>query len=90
MSKFDAIKRASKARETKPGATIKRDEDPEEKPKPKRGRPKGKRSDDNFQQVTAYVRRDTYKATQKALVDEEQEFSELVEDLLVKWLKSRT
>lgn len=57
----------------------------------KRGRPPGKRSDPDFVQTTAYVRADTYKDIRIALIqeDEEREYSELVEELLSKWLKSR-
>ncbi len=93
MSKFGAIKRASKARESQPVSTPERavtaEEKAEAKPK-KRGRPKGKRSNPAFTQVTAYMRKDTYKNAQKALLDEDEEFSELVEDLVSKWLKSRS
>lgn len=54
-----------------------------------RGRPRAKHSDPTFQQVTAYVRKDTYKAVKIALLqqDAEQEFSELVEILLADWLR---
>ena len=57
----------------------------------RRGRPSGKRSDPAFVQTTAYVRGDTYKAVRIALIqeDEGREYSELVEELLSKWLKSR-
>lgn len=51
------------------------------------GRPPGKRSDDAFRQVSALVRRDTYKAAQRRLLDEEREFSELVQALLDRWLR---
>jgi hypothetical protein len=58
----------------------------------RRGRPSGKRSDPDFEQVTAYIRRDTHKDVKIALLRDDQgrEFSELVEELLVGWLKSRT
>jgi hypothetical protein len=57
----------------------------------KRGRPYGKRSNPEYVQTTAYVRGDTYKAIKIALIEEDQgrEYSELVEELLSKWLKSR-
>ncbi len=57
----------------------------------RRGRPNGKRSDENFRQVTAYVGKDTYKQTKMKLLssDNQQEFSELVDDLLVKWLAEK-
>jgi hypothetical protein len=56
---------------------------------PRRGRPKGKRSNENFRQVTAYVGTETYKRTRMKLLtnDNKQEFSELVDELLNKWLK---
>ncbi len=56
---------------------------------PKRGRPNGKRSNAEFQQVTAYVRRDTYRRVSIKLLDRESkgEFSGLIEELLQKWLK---
>jgi len=51
----------------------------------------GKRSDPAYEQVTAYIRKDTYKNVKIALLKENegQEFSELVEDLLSEWLESR-
>jgi len=56
---------------------------------PRRGRPNGKRSNAEFQQVTAYVRRDTYRRVSIKLLDRENkgEFSELIEELLNKWVK---
>jgi hypothetical protein len=55
----------------------------------RRGRPNGKRSDENFQQVTAYIGKATYKQTKMRLLenDKPQEFSELIDNLLVKWLE---
>lgn len=57
----------------------------------KRGRPSGKRSNPDYVQTTAYVRGDTYKAIKIALIEEDQgrEYSELIEELLSTWLKSR-
>jgi hypothetical protein len=56
----------------------------------RRGRPAGKRSDPAYEQVTAYIRRDTHKDVKIALLQNGQgrEFSELVEELLAKWLES--
>ncbi len=56
---------------------------------PRRGRPNGKRSNVEFQQVTAYVRRNTYRRVSIKLLDRESkgEFSELIEVLLQKWLE---
>ena len=55
-------------------------------------RPRGKRSDPDFEQVTAYIRKHTHQAVKITLLREStgQEFSELVEDLLTKWLKARS
>lgn len=56
------------------------------------GRPRGKRSDPTFAQVTAYIPEATHRAVKIALLQEGQgrEFSELVDELLSGWLKSRT
>ena len=56
-----------------------------------RGRPRGKRSDPDFDQVTAYIRKHTHQGAKIALLQEGrgQEFSELVEDLLAEWLQER-
>ena len=61
-------------------------------PRPSRGRPRGKRNDPNFEQITAYIRKQTHQGVKIALLQEGrgQEFSELVEDLLAKWLKARS
>lgn len=61
-------------------------------PAKKRGRPRGKRSDSEYNQVTAYIRADTHLSVQKLLLDDgkKKDFSELVEELLSKWVKSRT
>jgi FMN phosphatase YigB (HAD superfamily) len=57
---------------------------------PKRGRPPGKRSHPDFEQITAYIRKDTHRAVKIALLkNDRKEFSELVEELVNQWLKSR-
>lgn len=72
---------------------------PKAKPKPQAtdaprrpGRPTGKRSDENHVQVTAYIRRATHHDVKTVLLGERKgrDFSMLVEELLAKWLKSRT
>jgi hypothetical protein len=62
---------------------------------PGRGRPSrsqvaGKRGDPDYRQVSAYVRKDTHQKVKMALLKEDLEFSELVEDLLRDWLAKRT
>jgi hypothetical protein len=56
------------------------------------GRPKGgKSSNPEFVQVTAYVEESVHLAVKKALLDVKNlDFSDLVNDLLTKWVKSRT
>jgi hypothetical protein len=57
----------------------------------KRGRPSGKRSDPDYVGFTTYIRKDTHHEVKLALLQEKEgrELSELVEDLLTGWLKSR-
>ena len=88
MSKFQGVIDAAKSRE-----------DTAANPAPLRmstkrrgkGRPPGKRSDPDFEQVTAYIRKQTHQHVKIALLQENQgqEFSELVENLLVEWLTVR-
>jgi hypothetical protein len=48
------------------------------------------RSHPDFEQITAYIRKDTHRAIKIALLQNgKQEFSELVEELLCQWLKLR-
>jgi hypothetical protein len=60
---------------------------PERRP----GRPRGKRSDPGFVQVTAYITDDLHHNVKLALLQERKgrEFSELVGELLTAWLESR-
>jgi hypothetical protein len=55
------------------------------------GRPRGKRSDPTFDQVTAYVPHGLYHRVRLALLEDDQgqEFSELVAELLTGWLAVR-
>ena len=58
---------------------------------PRRGRPPGKRSHPDFEQITAYIRKDTHHAVKiRLLQNGRKEFSELVQELLCQWLKSST
>jgi hypothetical protein len=49
----------------------------------------GKRSKDNYTQVSAYVPKDLHKRVKGALIDDGRDFSELVSDLLDEWLQNR-
>jgi len=96
LSKFDQILDAAKGRDKssakKSSKASQREDQQTEVPAKRRGRPAtGKRNDPDYDQTTAYVRKATYKAVRIALLEEGEgrEYSELVEELLSKWLKSR-
>lgn len=60
--------------------------------RPKVGRPKtGKRSNPDYRQVSAWVRKDTYRRVSDRLYvkEDRREFSDLVQVLLEDWLKRR-
>ncbi|HEY9684305.1 MAG TPA: hypothetical protein V6C86_22185 [Oculatellaceae cyanobacterium] len=85
MSKFASVLKAAKdeaVAEIEPRPTL---------VMPSKGRPKGKRSDPTFEQVTAYIRKDTYKQTKLALLqaNAEKDFSQLVEELLNAYLRTQ-
>jgi hypothetical protein len=63
---------------------------PEAEPR-RRGRPSGKRSDPDYVGFTTYIRKDTHHDVKVALLQEKEgrELSELVEELLAGWLKSK-
>ena len=52
------------------------------------GRPRGKRSDPEYEQITAYVRKETYRALKIKLLTsgDERDASEVIEDLIGAWL----
>lgn len=85
MSKFSGVLQAARGQE----AAI----PPQEAPvlTVSRGRPKGKRSDPAFEQVTAYIRKETYLQTKMALLQEDtdRDFSQLVEELLGAYLRTQ-
>lgn len=85
MSKFAGVLKAAKGDETQAS-----------EPRPmviaaSRGRTKGKRSDPAFEQVTAYIRRETYQQTKIALLqaNDDRDFSQLVEELLTAYLRTQ-
>ena len=86
MSKFAGVLKAAKSDETVTEA--------EARPVPlrtARGRTKGKRSDPAFEQVTAYIRKETYRQTKLALLNanDSRDFSQLIEELLGAYLRTR-
>ena len=82
-------KQANLASETAPEATASPSPPvapakPTAKPKP---RPPGKKSDPDYTQVTVYLRKDRYATARKRLFDERKQFSDLVGELLDRWIK---
>lgn len=80
-----------KGKGTAKGGKLKPPVEEQQEDKPRRGRPSGKRSDPDFVGFTTYIRRQTHRGVKRALLDEpeEREMSELVEELLANWLKSK-
>src|SRR5262249_41779868 len=52
----------------------------------KPGRPPGKRTNPDYQSVTTFLRKKTYLNVQKALIGGDQDFGDVVDDLLKEWL----
>jgi hypothetical protein len=55
----------------------------------RRGRPRAKRSSNDFAQATAYVKKETYTAVRHLLLDQKKEYSVLVQELLDDWLRQQ-
>ena len=91
-SKFKGIIDQAKGRVPETPAEEPPPPSPAPAPAKKRGRPAGKRSDAEFIQVTAYIRKATHQEVKIALLKSgnDKDFSELVDSLLDGWLKSRT
>jgi hypothetical protein len=58
---------------------------------PAKSKAKGKRSDPDYEQVSAYIRKETYRNIKIALLQEaeKRDFSDLVEALLSEWLSNQ-
>lgn len=61
---------------------------PETTPKPRQRKATGKRSNPNYIQVGAYIPIELNKQVKRRLVDTDQDFSELVAELLDQWVQS--
>lgn len=62
---------------------------PEPEAPKKIGRPRAKRSNPEYTQVTAYIKLETHLEVKERLVRKQQEFSELLEELLSGWLQGK-
>lgn len=60
---------------------------PETEPKKRQRKATGKRSDPNYIQVGAYIPIELNKSVKRRLVDTDQDFSELVAELLAQWVQ---
>ena len=88
MSKFDRFISATKApTKGKARKATTKAPAPTSADTPKRGT-LAKRNDPEYRQALAYVRAETMKSVKSRLAEEEREFSDLVEELLSKWLNS--
>jgi len=58
---------------------------------PAKSKTKGKRSNPDYEQVSAYIRKETYRNVKIALLQEaeKRDFSDLVEALLTDWLSNQ-
>ncbi len=83
-SKFDGLMKVRGQERDRDGTAIRRVVEPT----PATGA--GKRSNEAYRQVSAYIRKDTHRRVKIALLEEEREFSDLVEELLSGWVDSRT
>ncbi|MCP3963106.1 MAG: hypothetical protein GY719_35145 [bacterium] len=88
MSKFDAILKSAKepGQEEKPPRRRRKRPTAEE---PATKRAPGRRSNPAYRQANAYLPKDLHHEVKVELLKEGKEYSVLVEELLVDWLKSR-
>jgi len=90
-SKFKGVLDAARKRESAPTLVDVLAGRPRDTPAPaptdrKRG---GKRSDPDCIQITAYVRKDTYRKVKSALFEDGRESSDLIQELLSQWIDQR-
>lgn len=89
-NKFEALSAALKG-EALPEQEVVTPEPPPAIATPeKRGRPAGKRSNPDYTQVGAYVPRSLKKQVDRILVDADIDFSDLVTQLLEKWVSAQS
>ncbi|AZI45069.1 hypothetical protein EHF33_19490 (plasmid) [Deinococcus psychrotolerans] len=88
MTKFSGLREARERRKQDDSALTQVDLPPSSVSPKKVGRPPGKRSNPDYQQVTALLHAQTYLKVRQRLLAENREVSELINDLLVDWLKT--
>ena len=92
-SKFDAVlgqRRTTPSEQILLAESTQTNETTQTVNKGRRGRPPGKRTNPDYQQVTVYIPRTLHDQVKIALIQEgRKEFSELVGELLAKWIEQR-
>ena len=91
-SKFDAVlgQRRTTPSEQLPLAEYTQTNETTQTVNKGRGRPPGKRTNPDYQQVTVYIPRTLHDQVKIALIQEgRKEFSELVGELLASWIEQR-
>jgi hypothetical protein len=87
-SKFKGLFDAARARTEEP---VEEAEPVAERPAAVRpvGRPRGKRSNPDYEQISAYLRKDTYRAAKIKLLEtgDDRDVSEVLEELLAAWVQ---
>jgi hypothetical protein len=85
MSKFDGILSVKPNRSTgkPPKSAVKGNSEANNT----KSRTPGKRSDPDYTQITAYIRKETHETVMRKIY-KRQEFSELLEELLTEWMKN--
>jgi hypothetical protein len=53
------------------------------------GRPRGKKTNPDYVQVTVYLRKDNHTAARKLLLDNRRQFSDLVDELVSEWISNQ-
>jgi hypothetical protein len=79
-------KKASKFQQILKAAESLREQQPEVKPTKIKG--SGKRSDPDYVQISAYIRKETHRLAKRKLLEEdsEQDLSDVIEELLSNWV----
>lgn len=84
MSKFSVLKnRNNPTAEPEP---VSEPEPPAAPAVPKLGRPAGKKGHPDYVQVTVYLKKSVHRTARKLLFDEGRQFSDLVDDLVSRWI----
>ncbi len=88
MAKFKGLELLREESESRdPGTESAQEEANSQQNKPKR--PIGKRQNPDYQQISAYVRKDIYDEIRRELVGKSKDFSDLLEEWMQHWLRGK-